>query len=91
MSGLEVSVAGRNGKFAVEADFAARWGVTALFGHSGAGKTTLLKMIAGTLRPESGRIAVGDFTLFDAERVSTCHLKNAVSAMCFRKRGCFRI
>jgi molybdate transport system ATP-binding protein len=68
MSGLEVSVAGRNGKFAVEADFAARWGVTALFGHSGAGKTTLLKMIAGTLRPESGRIAVGDFTLFDAEK-----------------------
>ncbi len=52
----------------MEADFAADWGVTALFGHSGAGKTTLLKMIAGTLRPESGRIAVGDFTLFDAER-----------------------
>lgn len=68
MSGLAVSINGRNGKFIVEADFAADWGVTALFGHSGAGKTTLLKMIAGTLRPESGRIAVGDFTLFDAER-----------------------
>ncbi|PWL17354.1 molybdenum ABC transporter ATP-binding protein [Falsochrobactrum shanghaiense] len=68
MSRLEVSIAGRNGKFAVEADFAADWGVTALFGHSGAGKTTLLKMIAGTLRPESGRIAVGDFTFFDAQK-----------------------
>jgi len=67
MSGLAVSITGRNGRFPVEADFAADWGVTALFGHSGAGKTTLLKMIAGTLRPESGRIAVGDFTLFDAE------------------------
>ncbi|WP_139976456.1 MULTISPECIES: molybdenum ABC transporter ATP-binding protein [Brucella/Ochrobactrum group] len=66
MSGLAVSIAGRNGNFLVEADFAADWGVTALFGHSGAGKTTLLKMIAGTLRPERGRIAVGDFTLFDA-------------------------
>jgi molybdate transport system ATP-binding protein len=68
MSGLSVSITGRNGRFPVAADFAADWGVTALFGHSGAGKTTLLKMIAGTLRPESGRIAVGDFTLFDAEK-----------------------
>ncbi|MEJ5899252.1 molybdenum ABC transporter ATP-binding protein [Ochrobactrum teleogrylli] len=68
MSGLFVSIKGRNGKFAVEADFAAGGGVTALFGHSGAGKTTLLKMIAGTLRPESGRIAVGDFALFDADK-----------------------
>ncbi len=68
MSGLVVSIKGRNGKFAVEADFAAGGGVTALFGHSGAGKTTLLKMIAGTLRPESGRIAVGDLVLFDAEK-----------------------
>jgi len=68
MSGLKVSVTGRNGKFAIEANFSAGWGVTALFGHSGAGKTTLLKMIAGTLRPESGRIAVGDFVLFDADK-----------------------
>lgn len=68
MSGLKVSVKGRNGKFAVEADFTAGLGVTALFGHSGAGKTTLLKMIAGTLRPQTGQIAVGDFALFDAAK-----------------------
>ncbi len=68
MSGLVVSVQGRNGKFDVEAGFAAGLGVTALFGPSGAGKTTLLKMIAGTLRPQSGRIAVGDFTLFDMDQ-----------------------
>ncbi len=67
-NGLVVSLTGHNGKFAVAADFAAPAGVTALFGHSGAGKTTLLKMIAGTLRPETGRIAVGDLTLFDAAR-----------------------
>ncbi|MBB5704505.1 molybdate transport system ATP-binding protein [Ochrobactrum daejeonense] len=68
MNGLQVSVRGRSGKFAVEAQFTANGGVTALFGHSGAGKTTLLKMIAGTLRPDSGRIAVGDFVLLDTQK-----------------------
>ena len=67
MSELVVSIAGRSGVFAVSADFAAAPGVTALFGHSGAGKTTLLKMIAGTLSPERGRIAIGDHVLFDSE------------------------
>ncbi|GAB1583014.1 molybdenum ABC transporter ATP-binding protein [Phyllobacterium phragmitis] len=66
MSELVVSIAGRSGAFAVSADFAAAPGVTALFGHSGAGKTTLLKMIAGTLSPERGRIAIGDHVLFDS-------------------------
>ena len=32
-------------------------GCTALFGASGAGKTTLLRLIAGFLRPQSGRIS----------------------------------
>lgn len=67
MTGLIVSVTGYNGAFPVKAHFSADKGVTALFGHSGAGKTTLLKMISGTLRPSTGRIAIGDLVLFDAE------------------------
>ena len=43
-------------------------GITALFGPSGAGKTTTLDAIAGLRRPSSGRIAVGERVLFDAER-----------------------
>jgi molybdate transport system ATP-binding protein len=40
-------------------------GLTALFGPSGSGKTSILNMIAGLLRPDKGRIAVGGETLFD--------------------------
>ena len=41
-------------------------GITILFGPSGAGKSTLLDCIAGLARPDTGRIAAGGETLFDA-------------------------
>ena len=37
-----------------------------LFGPSGAGKSLTLKAIAGLLRPDAGRVQVGDALLFDA-------------------------
>jgi len=39
-----------------------------IFGPSGAGKSLALQAIAGLLRPDSGRIAVGGARLFDAAR-----------------------
>jgi ABC-type sulfate/molybdate transport systems ATPase subunit len=39
----------------------------ALVGPSGAGKTTVLRAIAGLVRPERGRIALGARVLFDSE------------------------
>jgi molybdate transport system ATP-binding protein len=51
--------------FALDAAFDAPAGFTILFGASGSGKTTVLRSIAGLVRPDAGRIAVGDRTFFD--------------------------
>ena len=64
---FEVRVSRRLGDTVVAAGFAADAGLTALFGPSGAGKSSLLNMVAGLLRPDSGRIAVDGETLFDSE------------------------
>jgi len=56
------------GDFALDADLSAPTGVTAVFGRSGSGKTSLVNAVAGLLRPDAGRIAIGDHVLFDANR-----------------------
>ena len=64
---LELAVRKQLGPFAFAADVALpSAGVVALFGRSGAGKTTLVNMLAGLLRPDSGRIAVAGRVLFDS-------------------------
>ncbi|HEY9266091.1 MAG TPA: ATP-binding cassette domain-containing protein, partial [Mycobacterium sp.] len=50
----------------VEFDVALDGGeVLAVLGPNGSGKSTLLMMIAGLLRPDDGRIALGDTLLTD--------------------------
>src|SRR5271169_128320 len=54
-------------RFALEAGFAAPAGFTMLLGPSGGGKTTILNYIAGFVRPDTGRIAIGPRALFDSD------------------------
>ena len=73
---LQVAIAvdrvSRRQHFALEVEVEVPPGITILFGPSGCGKSTLLQAIAGLLRPEHGRIAIGDAVLFDSEaRVDT--------------------
>jgi molybdate transport system ATP-binding protein len=65
---LEVAVRHRQGDFLLDAAFEAGAGVTALFGPSGAGKTTIFRAIAGLIRPDEGRIALGGEVLTCAAR-----------------------
>jgi molybdate transport system ATP-binding protein len=51
--------------FELDLDITFSSGITILFGPSGAGKTTLLDCIAGLIRPDAGRIAIAESTLFD--------------------------
>jgi molybdate transport system ATP-binding protein len=72
-SGLTLKVAFRVGRE-----------IGVVFGPSGAGKTTLLRLIAGLSRPDSGRIRLGDVTLFDSSRGIDCRLRDRRIGMIFQ-------
>lgn len=66
---LDLNVKKKLGDFTLEAAFKSRLtGITALFGRSGAGKTSIINMVAGLVRPDSGRIIVNETPLFDSEK-----------------------
>jgi molybdate transport system ATP-binding protein len=62
---LAVDIRHRLGSFALDARFTAGGGLVALFGRSGAGKTSLINVIAGLIRPDHGRVALGEEALVD--------------------------
>lgn len=67
---MRVQVAKRLGETLIDVDFSSAGRVTALFGPSGSGKTSIINMISGLMKPERGRVVVGDKVLFDsAEKV----------------------
>ncbi|MDB5687098.1 MAG: modC [Rhizorhabdus sp.] len=62
---FDINVRRRIGERTFHFDFQTGPGLTAVFGTSGSGKTSLMYMVAGVVRPDSGRIAVAGRTLYD--------------------------
>ncbi len=65
---LDVAIRHRIGAIALDVDLRIGAGLTAVVGHSGSGKTTMLNAIAGVIRPDTGRIALGDQVFADVAR-----------------------
>jgi molybdate transport system ATP-binding protein len=65
---IAVDVEASRGEFSLKAQFESKAGLIGLFGRSGSGKTTLIHLIAGLIRPSSGRIEIDGQTLFDSSR-----------------------
>ena len=58
----------RRGEFTLDVDLDCPPGITCVMGPSGAGKSTILAVLAGLLRPDSGRVALGDEVWLDRAR-----------------------
>ena len=65
---LEVTIAKRFEGFTLHADFAAGNTAAAILGASGCGKSMTLRCIAGVVKPDSGRIVLDGWVLFDSEK-----------------------
>lgn len=63
---LHVSINTNLDQIALNVEFQAEKGVTAIFGASGAGKTTVINAIAGLHRPDRGHIAVDQTVFFSS-------------------------
>lgn len=63
---LTIDVNKKLGDFSLDAKFEGSSGVTALFGPSGSGKTSIIGMVAGLMRPDSGRITINGEVMFDS-------------------------
>src|SRR3546814_9823906 len=81
---VEIEVRRRIGERDIRLSLSAGSGLTALFGPSGAGKTTLLNTVAGLLRPDEGRIAVGRSEEHTPELPSLMPI--SYSVLCLKKK-----
>jgi len=65
---IDVDIEQRLGAFELKVAFRAEAPIVGLFGRSGSGKTSVVNALAGTSRPQRGRIVINGETLFDSAR-----------------------
>lgn len=65
---VDVDITLRRGDFTLAVRFSSQARTIGITGPSGSGKTTLLNVIAGTARPDRGRVSVGGRVFVDPQR-----------------------
>jgi len=65
---IHVDVQIKRERFALDVHFESDEPALALFGPSGAGKSTVLALIAGLIRPDHGRVQIGEHVLVDTAK-----------------------
>jgi molybdate transport system ATP-binding protein len=63
---LSCEVRLRRGEFELDVAYDAKPGFTVLYGPSGAGKSSILDCLAGSVRPDAGRVTLDGDVLFDS-------------------------
>jgi molybdate transport system ATP-binding protein len=86
---VDVRFARPGGSFRLDVRFEAPPGITVLFGPSGSGKSTVLAAIAGLLRPDEGRIALGDDVWLDRNTGSNRPIHERRVALVFQSLALF--
>jgi len=65
---LTVTLQKQLGDFNLDVAFQVKKGISGILGPSGCGKSLTLQAIAGLLKPDSGKISIGERVLFDSEQ-----------------------
>lgn len=76
-------------EFKLDVSFVVDTGFTVFTGPSGAGKTSTLQMIAGILRPDAGRILLGDKVFFDQSTAVDIPIQNRRVGFVFQDYALF--
>jgi molybdate transport system ATP-binding protein len=64
---LDLTIRHQLKDFELDVSLQAGQGLLALFGPSGAGKSMTLQIVAGLVRPDAGRVSIGDALVFDSQ------------------------
>jgi molybdate transport system ATP-binding protein len=86
---LRVDIRLSRPRFTLDVSFEVPPGISILFGPSGAGKSTVLGAIAGLLRPDGGRIVLGDEVWFDAKAGTSRSIEDRKVAYVFQSLALF--
>lgn len=65
---LAITIQTQLGNFNLDVDFQVKKGIVGILGPSGCGKSMTLQAIAGLLKPDLGKISIGERVLFDSEQ-----------------------